>query len=278
VTPPAAGRRLLARIDAFLDASPLGSAEPVDVGPLRAFLSRVAWPYYARPRADLDLSGSGAVSARDLTAAADVLRGSGAPVAYEWVQELVPSMESSARESGLDVTLHPLLVLGALVPAATPEGITLDLLDADDPVVAAARVVADLGFSASGTAVGTVGARERDAVLASRDAAADADSRQRIRSGRAVIAVARDHSGVVGVGSHQPIHDVTEIVGVAVLPAYRRRGIAAALTTALAQDAMTRGADVVMLSAGSDAVARVYERVGFTRIGHAGEATPPPDE
>ncbi|MEO6822915.1 MAG: GNAT family N-acetyltransferase, partial [Candidatus Nanopelagicales bacterium] len=114
MTPPAAGRRLLARIDAFLDSSPLGSAEPIDVGPLRAFLSRVSWPYYARPRPDLDLSGSGAVAARDLAATADVLRGSGAPVAYEWVQELVPSMESAARESGLDVTMHPLLVLDTL--------------------------------------------------------------------------------------------------------------------------------------------------------------------
>lgn len=273
---PTPDRGLLSRLDAFLDASPLGSAEPVDVGPLRAFLTRVSWPYYARPRPEVDLSAADAVRAIDLAAAAEVLRGSGAPVAYEWVQELVPSMARAAGESGLDVTLHPLLVLGALVRAHPPEGITLARLAPDDPDIPAARVVAELGFTTEGTAVAGTGALERDAVLRRRDPGQDADARHRIRTGRTVTVVARDHTGVVGVGSHQPIHDVTEIVGITVLPAYRRRGIAAALTTTLAEDALAHGADVVMLSAGSDAVARVYERVGFTRIGHAGEATAPP--
>jgi ribosomal protein S18 acetylase RimI-like enzyme len=271
----ATGLRRLARIDAFLDASPLGSADAVDVGPLRAFLSRVSWPYYARPRPELDLSGSDAVRPSDLAAAADVLRGSGAPVAYEWVQELVPSMASSARDSGLDVTLYPLLVLDTLVPAPVPEGITVELLGSDDPAVAASRVVAELGFTVEGTDVGVVGTKERDAALDSRGQAEDEDMRDRMRSGRTVTAVACDSTGVVGVGSHQPIHDVTEIVGVAVLPAYRRRGIAAALTTALVRDAAARGVEVVMLSAGSDDVARIYQRVGFTRIGRAGQATAP---
>lgn len=273
---PTPDRALLSRLDAFLDTSPLGSAEPVDVGPLRAFLTRVSWPYYARPRPEVDLSAPDAVTAIDLAAAAEVLRESGAPVAYEWVQELVPSMVDAADESGLDVTLHPLLVLDTLVSSAPPDGITVVRLATDDPDVPAAWVVAELGFATDGTAVGTIGPVERDAALRDRDPGQDDDARHRIRTGRTVTVVARDHTGVVGVGSHQPIHDVTEIVGVTVLPAYRRRGIAAALTTTLAEDALAHGADVVMLSAGSDAVARVYERVGFTRIGHAGEATPPP--
>jgi hypothetical protein len=44
----------------------------------------------------------------------------------------------------------------------------------------------------------------------------------------------------------------------------------------LAEQATRRGCDLALMSAGSDDVARVYERVGFVRIGHAGEASAPP--
>jgi predicted GNAT family acetyltransferase len=68
------------------------------------------------------------------------------------------------------------------------------------------------------------------------------------------------------------VEAVTEIVGVATLPVARRRGIGAALTAALVEDAAQRGAATIFLSAGSDDVARVYERAGFRRIGTAGSA------
>jgi predicted GNAT family acetyltransferase len=68
------------------------------------------------------------------------------------------------------------------------------------------------------------------------------------------------------VGSHQPVGDVTEVVGVATLPAFRRRGIGAAITAALVADARRRGVDMILLSAGSDEVARVYAKVGFVRM------------
>jgi predicted GNAT family acetyltransferase len=67
---------------------------------------------------------------------------------------------------------------------------------------------------------------------------------------------------------------VTEIVGVATLPAFRRRGIGAALTAFLTSDAGDRGVRTVFLSAGNEDVARVYERAGFRRIGTAYIAAP----
>ena len=68
---------------------------------------------------------------------------------------------------------------------------------------------------------------------------------------------------------------MTEIVGVATLPAYRRRGIGAALTAALADDAVRLGVGLIFLSAAGDDVAAIYERLGFRRVGFACEARPP---
>ena len=47
------------------------------------------------------------------------------------------------------------------------------------------------------------------------------------------------------------------------------RGLGAAVTDTLVADAIRRGVEVIFLSADNDAVARVYERVGFQRIGTA---------
>ena len=80
-------------------------------------------------------------------------------------------------------------------------------------------------------------------------------------SGVTRTAIATLGDDVVAMGQHQPVGDVTEIVGVATIPEARRRGIAGALTAALVADA---DVGTVFLSAGEDA-ARVYGRLGFER-------------
>lgn len=65
------------------------------------------------------------------------------------------------------------------------------------------------------------------------------------------------------------------MTGIAVLPRARRLGIGAALAHALASDARRTGLSTVFLGAEDDAVARVYERVGFDRAGTACVASPP---
>ena len=63
-------------------------------------------------------------------------------------------------------------------------------------------------------------------------------------------------------------------MGIGTLPAARRRGIGAAVTGRLVADARARGAEIVFLSAAGDAVARLYERLGFHRVGTACFAFP----
>ncbi len=70
-------------------------------------------------------------------------------------------------------------------------------------------------------------------------------------------------AGVCSVPSNQ----TTEIAGIGVRAAFRRRGVAGALTTRLVQEAFAAGISVPFLVAAHEAEARIYARVGFSEIG-----------
>ncbi|MFC6236711.1 GNAT family N-acetyltransferase [Longivirga aurantiaca] len=249
---------VLARVDAFLDATVRDSTDRVDVGPMRVLLSRRPWPYYARPRAELDLSAPAAVTGEDVAAAAALLEQNGAPVAFEWVRERVPSMDAAVTAYGLAVEAAPLLVRRAEPLTAAPSpGVSVRLLAADDELVpAASQVVA--------TAFGSPYVEEHDHI------------RSRIERGLNVTAVAQAADGsVVGVATLQPIDSTAEIVGVAVLPEHRRRGIGAALVRVLVTEASALGVGTVLLSAAPDALA-LYESLGFAVVGTLASAPPDP--
>ena len=123
-------------------------------------------------------------------------------------------------------------------------------------------------------ASGAAGIEERDEQA--RASAASGDNLthlQRLTDGTvrtaAVFARGAPQLGPVGGGSHIPVNDVTEIVGVGVLPAFRRQGLGGQLSYVLARDALTQGVVTVFCSAQSDDVARVYEAVGLRRVGTA---------
>jgi ribosomal protein S18 acetylase RimI-like enzyme len=56
---------------------------------------------------------------------------------------------------------------------------------------------------------------------------------------------------------------VTELMGIATLPEYRRRGFAGYLTAVMAERAFAHGATLIFLCAASEEARRVYERIGF---------------
>ena len=75
---------------------------------------------------------------------------------------------------------------------------------------------------------------------------------------------ARLNGQLVGAGMFTDIHEeMTELVGIATLEAFRRRGIATALTAFMTQTAFSQGATLVFLIAANEQAGRVYERVGF---------------
>lgn len=259
------------RVDAYLDAAPGGDATVVDVGPLRAFVSSAPWPFYVRPRPDLDLSGPDAVTADDVRRAGAVLDAAGQDVSFEWVEQLVPALGPALVEAGYAVHSYPLLTLELGAPGVSSS--RARILAGGSPDLRASLAVSDVGFDAAGTAIGPAGVAERDVAAALVDDALLAHVTRRIRERLSVLAVLDDaRDGVVATGWHQPIGDTTEIVGVATLPSHRRRGAAAEVVDRLLHDARVHGCTLALLTASDDAVARLYEHLGFTRIGTCGAA------
>jgi ribosomal protein S18 acetylase RimI-like enzyme len=249
---------------------PRAAARVEEHGPLRLFLSEgVPWPYYARPAGgDITPEHVRAVRARQWEL--------GVPEAFEWIVEIAPTLGPAARATGLAVQEVPLMVLDRPLDGPAVDA-RLRRLEPDDPALAAARATADVAFGTTGTGRGEAGAAARDAAAANFAEPLLASVRERMAAGRTVTYVAEDDDGIVAVGSHQPVGGVTEIVGVATLPSARRRGLGAAVTGALVDDARRGGAELVFLSAGSEDVARVYGRLGFERVGTSGLAEPHTD-
>jgi ribosomal protein S18 acetylase RimI-like enzyme len=245
-----------ASLEPYLDTVPRAWATAREVGPFTLFLrdDPAGWHYYARPR----LGGTHAWTREDVDGVRAAQRELGVPESLEWVHETTPGLLDAARESGLAVELCPLLVLGERVPAPDP-ALEVRVLGPDDDL-AAVEAAVHAGFGGSDEPVPVpLG-----------------DRVERVRSGLFVLAGAYDERGTaVGGGSHGPRGEVTELTGIAVLPRARRRGFGAALAGALVTDAHARGVRTVFLSAEDDAVARVYERVGFVRVGTSCIAAPP---
>ena len=266
---------VLRRCDRYLDLAPRTASEPTDLGPLRVFLSRAPWPYYARPRPELDLTAPDAVRPSHLAAAAQRLTALGYPASFEWVDDLVPSLDPVARAAGYDVSLHPLLVreIGPLVEAVDdPRVVTVP---AGSPLLRDALAVADVAFD--GAAGPDEGPAARDACAVPPERVAYVEAR--VAAGEAtLVAVVDPIDGVVASGSHLPVGDASEIVGEATLPTHRRRGLAGLVVSALVADAAARGVALVLLSAGDDAAARVYERAGFRWVGRVGAAEQPDED
>jgi ribosomal protein S18 acetylase RimI-like enzyme len=201
-------------------------------------------------------------------------RGLGVPEALEWVVETTPSLAAAARAAGLQVAEAPLLVLEHRVEVQIPPGVQLRRVAADEPDLERIMAVATVAFAHAGVAVGGAGSRERDE-LAATSTANRSRLRERLATGETVLMVAEDRDGPIASGMHQPVADVTELLGVATLPSARRRGVGASLTCALVGHALASGLDLVFLTAASGDVARIHGRLGFRREALAGIAQVP---
>jgi predicted N-acetyltransferase YhbS len=251
---------LLDRIERYFAVAPLPDARIRQVGPLDVPIGPPEWPFPARPRPGQEAE----VQLADVHAAITLQEEAGLPAALEWLGHRCRGLAGVARRAGLAVEELPLLVSVDPVEVLLPAEVRLYLVGADDLQLARYQMLTQEAFATSvGAPVpvgpGTPAALPQPTVL-----------RERVAAGRTVMMVAVSDGEPVAVGSHQPVEvdgrEVSEVVGVATLPRFRGRGLGAGLTSALVEHAR-QTADLVFLAAGDDDVARVYERVGFARVG-----------
>ncbi|MEO7234989.1 MAG: GNAT family N-acetyltransferase, partial [Lapillicoccus sp.] len=231
---------LLPALERYYDAAPGSACDTEDHGALTLFVPRSGFPYYARPT----LGWASAITPHAVTEVLHRQRELDLPRALEWVHESTPSLLAAARAAGMNVEECPLLVLDR-EPVAPTRVSGVRLVPADDPALPLVRAAVNVGFRSPGTAVGPASTADRDAQAATRPESGRY-IQDLVAAGLSVLAGAFDpEAGPVGGGNHNPRGDVTEIVGVAVLPAFRRRGLAAALTALLARDALEHGVQTV---------------------------------
>jgi GNAT superfamily N-acetyltransferase len=277
VTDPAGGRRtgdehVIALIDEFCDAVPRQRARAEEHGPLMLFVPvGPGWPYYARPRQ----GARPQITAADVRTVRARQRELGIPESFEWLRQTTPELAEAAAGAGLQVAAHPLLVLAGLRPGPVlPAGVSVRVISPDEPDLGRIVAAPDVAFAHAGTSIGTAGPAERDKIAAGQDPSTIAMLRDRLAAGHSVLAAAFDRDGPLAAGSCQSAGAVAEITGVGTLPCASRRGLGAAVTATLAAAALAAGTQTVFLSASDDAVARVYEGLGFRRIGTAMIAEP----
>jgi ribosomal protein S18 acetylase RimI-like enzyme len=285
---------VLATLERYYDTAPRAQATTEEVGPFTLFLKQgEGWDFYARPRLGL----TDDITPADVTTVRARQRELGVAENIEWVHETTPSLLAAVR-AGSPPDVSPANVspenvspsgtgspgagstLGAalsvaecplLVFPADPSPVQGFSRRVHDDVTARVRTVGlddDLDAVVAVIHAGFGGTDEVGPGSAGRQVAL-------IEKGLlGMVAAYDEHGQVVGGGSHGPRGDTTELTGIAVLPRARRRGLGAAITRALVEDAHQRGVRTVFLSAQDDAVARVYERVGFVRVGTACIAEP----
>lgn len=245
-------RALLEKIDRYLNTVPRAASDVVDVAPFLLFFRRdTDCPYitYARPAAPL--AGDLSPAIREVRAA---FAGRGRVCRWEWVADLFPELAPALVAAGFPgPERRPLMVVtrASFRPLAPP-GVAMRVAGPEDDLAAIERVQ-QRGFGMEDAAPGPEPGAELRGAL-----------------GRGSRVIAAWIGGTpVAAGVHNPVADTTELAGIATLPEFRRRGIGAALTAALAADAFARGCECVFLSAGDETIARVYGRVGFLSVGMA---------
>jgi ribosomal protein S18 acetylase RimI-like enzyme len=247
--------RLREQLELYYDAVPRTAARTEDCGPFTLFVGTGAWRYYARPRLGLE----GEVTVEDVGAVRARQRGLGVPEQLEWQVELTPSLREACERTGLQVHSHDLMVLRTAPPSLPgPDAAVVRVLGPEDDL-GAALAAQSRGFGGDGQV----------------EAGAASFLRERVSDGLSVVVAAEVDGRTVSAGVHQPLGDVSEIVGVATEPEHRGRGLASAVTAELVQHALAHGVRTVFLTAADPAVARLYARLGFERVGTGAVAEPP---
>jgi ribosomal protein S18 acetylase RimI-like enzyme len=219
------------------------------IGPFLATFNRLD----DNPYLNYAIPGDGAApSADDVARLVDSYRTRARKPRLEYIPSLAPAVEPALLSAGFEVEGRlPLMTNAGGSGGSDPEGIELVVAVSEDEL----RGVA----TAQWEAYGENGPVQQRAV----------DGLRRTLEAGGLIVLARDAATGEPAGGGLctgPYEGATELTSIGVREAFRRRGIAEAMTRRLAREMHTRGNDGVFLMAAGDAEARIYERAGFVTV------------
>lgn len=173
---------------------------------------------------------------------------------FEFIEQYAPDLGAALAAAGLvEEGRNPLMVCTpeSFRPAADIPGLEIRQLTPESPRSDLAAFISVQGRS--------FGEEER----VDPTGAQVEDLRRRSGQGSCYFLGLLDGQPVATGAYTAPLDGFTELVGIATLAEYRRRGIASALTAAMTQDAFRAGVRVAFLGAADERAGRVYEQVGF---------------
>ncbi len=189
----------------------------------------------------------------ELTALADAFIRRELQPRLEYFSDVAPDLESLLLEAGYEFERRvPLMICGPAdrIDRAAPSEVRLRE-PASDEDLRRMRSAQNIAFDESAEVTDT----EIERVKASQAAGS-------------LLVLAEADGEIIGGGIALEIVDgTTEIAGIAVLEAYRKRGIAAAITAYLTRSAHERGAHTAFLTPGDLGIGQVYARVGYRPAG-----------
>jgi ribosomal protein S18 acetylase RimI-like enzyme len=247
-------QNILERIEADTARMLRAEREAVQAGPLMAAFhptSDMVWVNYAVPIAPTD-------EAEAVRAALPRLRAEferrGRVLRFEYLAARHPKLAAFLEEFGLGRQLEaPLMTCSpADVRLIEPRGFELQRLEAD----AAESILADF------RRVGKAGFGMPDATAEPHEVE---ELREALRLGRWQCVMARSEGTAIAVGTFCTGN--CELAGVATLPEFRRRGVAAAVSSRLLADHFASGGEWAWLSAGDEIARALYLKVGFQDAG-----------
>jgi len=236
-----------ARIQAYLRRAAARGRETERIGPFLATFDGASdnrFLNYAIP------DDGAQPSTADVQALTEAYALRGLSPRLEYLPSTAPEVEDALRAGGFEPEGRlPLMTRPSdrVVEPPRPEGIELLIPRSDEELHGATAAQSE-----------AFGGRPLSAEDAER-------LRATIASGGIAVAARELATGtIVGAGVCTPPADgVTELAGIGVQVAYRRRGIAGALTARLAEHAFAAGVTTAFLTPGDDGAGRVYERAGF---------------
>ena len=178
---------------------------------------------------------------------------------FEFIEACAPDLAAGLRANGfVEEARHQLMICTPESVRSVPDvpGLAVSILPGDAPLAQVQEFVNVVHHAFDPGAMAEVTEAEAEQYLR--------------RYGSTRMIVARLGGKTVGGGSLMPPYQgLAEIAGIGTLEAFRRRGVASALTAYAARTAFEQGLDLVFLTAANEQAGRVYERAGFRPYGVA---------